>query len=187
MLLLGCWTLTPRGRDLQQLRRQTEPKNCGAQLVTNITDPKQHKLVISGEVCMWGESVDTSEIEQTIWPRATAAAEQLWTPYDNLAKDPVEVIRRLTNFRCLLNRRGVEAAPLLGLAPVEPVRTIRPIQCSTTRAMTVVVMAAFSGGFSGFEDKGRDSTGDGTQQRRIQQPRPVVSAQGLARLRGARG
>ena len=49
--------------------------------------------------------------------------EQLWTPYDNLAKDPVEVIGRLTNFRCLLNRRGVAAAPLLGLrriAPIEP-------------------------------------------------------------------
>ncbi|KAK1575658.1 hypothetical protein Q3G72_007340 [Acer saccharum] len=49
--------------------------------------------------------------------------ERLWTPYDNLAKDPVEVIGRLTNFRCLLNRRGVAAAPLLGLghiAPVEP-------------------------------------------------------------------
>ncbi|KAK1559277.1 hypothetical protein Q3G72_012727 [Acer saccharum] len=91
--------------------------------LTNITDPKQQKLVIGGEVCMWGETVDTSDIEQTIWPRAAAAAERLWTPYDNLAKDPVKVIGRLTNFRCLLNRRGVAAAPLIGLgrsAPVEP-------------------------------------------------------------------
>ncbi|KAK2635112.1 hypothetical protein Ddye_029904 [Dipteronia dyeriana] len=91
--------------------------------LTNITDPKQQKLVIGGEVCMWGETVDTSDIEQTIWPRAAAAAERLWTPYDNLAKDPVEVIGRLTNFRCLLNRRGVAAAPLIGLgrsAPIEP-------------------------------------------------------------------
>ncbi|KAK0597845.1 hypothetical protein LWI29_029147 [Acer saccharum] len=73
---------------------------------------------------MWGESVDTSDIEQTIWPQAAATAEkQLWTPYDNLAKDPVEVIGKLTNFRCLLNRRGVAAAPLLRLgctASVEP-------------------------------------------------------------------
>ncbi|KAK1557138.1 hypothetical protein Q3G72_018819 [Acer saccharum] len=47
--------------------------------------------------------------------------EQLWKPYDNLAKDPVEVIGRLTNFRCLLNRRGVAAAPLLGLGRTAPV------------------------------------------------------------------
>ncbi|TXG57417.1 hypothetical protein EZV62_018730 [Acer yangbiense] len=47
-------------------------------------------------------------------------------------------------------------------------------------------MAAFSGGFSGFEDNGRDSSGDGTLQRWIRRPRPAVSAQGPARLRGMR-
>ena len=42
--------------------------------LTNITNPKQQKLVIGGEVCMWGEHIDASDIEQTIWPRAAAAA-----------------------------------------------------------------------------------------------------------------
>ncbi len=42
--------------------------------LTNITNPTQQKLVISDEVCMWGETVDASNIEQTIWPRAVAAA-----------------------------------------------------------------------------------------------------------------
>ena len=42
--------------------------------LTNITDPKHRDLVIGGEVCMWGETVDGSDIEQTIWPRAAAAA-----------------------------------------------------------------------------------------------------------------
>ncbi|KAL5773816.1 hypothetical protein ACOSQ2_013740 [Xanthoceras sorbifolium] len=91
--------------------------------LTNITNPKQQKLVIGGEVCMWGETVDASDIEQTIWPRAAAAAERLWTPYDNLAKDPRQVFGRLKHFRCLLNKRGVAAAPLTGLgrsAPMEP-------------------------------------------------------------------
>ncbi|XP_057961121.1 beta-hexosaminidase 3 [Malania oleifera] len=91
--------------------------------LSNIIDPMQQKLVIGGEVCMWGEHVDASDIEQTIWPRAAAAAERLWTPYDKLAKNPMEVIGRLKHFRCLLNQRGVAAAPVTAPgrgAPEEP-------------------------------------------------------------------
>ncbi|CAA3022857.1 beta-hexosaminidase 3 [Olea europaea subsp. europaea] len=91
--------------------------------LTNITDPKKQALVLGGEVCMWGEHIDASDIEQTIWPRAAAAAERLWTPYDNLPKDPAQVAGRLAHFRCLLNQRGVAAAPLAGpgrAAPEEP-------------------------------------------------------------------
>uniref|UniRef100_A0A2C9UU70 beta-N-acetylhexosaminidase n=1 Tax=Manihot esculenta TaxID=3983 RepID=A0A2C9UU70_MANES len=91
--------------------------------LTNITNTEQQKLVIGGEVCMWGETIDGSDIEQTIWPRAAAAAERLWTTYDKLAKDPKRVTRRLAHFRCLLNQRGVAAAPLAGPgrgAPQEP-------------------------------------------------------------------
>ncbi|KAG6598926.1 Beta-hexosaminidase 3, partial [Cucurbita argyrosperma subsp. sororia] len=86
----------------------------------NITDPQHQKLVIGGEVCMWGENIDGSNIEQTIWPRAAAAAERLWTPYDNLAKDPNQVFARLTHFRCLLNQRGINAAPVSGLGRSAP-------------------------------------------------------------------
>ncbi|XVF30211.1 hypothetical protein REPUB_Repub16aG0038000 [Reevesia pubescens] len=88
--------------------------------LTNITDLKQQKLVIGGEVCMWGETIDGSDIEQTIWPRAAAAAERLWTAYDKLAKNPREVTGRLAHFRCLLNQRGVAAAPLAGLGRAAP-------------------------------------------------------------------
>ncbi|GLT87987.1 hypothetical protein SLE2022_060340 [Rubroshorea leprosula] len=82
--------------------------------LSNIINSKQQKLVIGGEVCIWGEHIDGSDIEQTIWPPAAAAAERLWTPYDKLAKDPSEVTGRLAYFRCLLNRRVVGAAPLSG-------------------------------------------------------------------------
>ncbi|XP_065041897.1 beta-hexosaminidase 3-like [Musa acuminata AAA Group] len=91
--------------------------------LTNISTPEQQKLVIGGEVCMWGESIDASDIEQTIWPRAAAAAERLWTPLDKLAKDPRQATGRLARFRCLLNQRGVAAAPVAGpgrTAPLGP-------------------------------------------------------------------
>lgn len=42
-----------------------------------IKNTTHQKLIIGGEVCMWGETVDASDIEQTIWPRAAAAAGKL--------------------------------------------------------------------------------------------------------------
>ncbi|KAL0402584.1 UNVERIFIED_CONTAM: Beta-hexosaminidase 3 [Sesamum latifolium] len=98
--------------------------------LTNITDPRQQALVLGGEVCAWAEHIDASDIEQTIWPRAAAAAERLWTSYEKLAKDPEQVRGRLSFFRCLLNQRGVAAAPLDGLgraAPEEPGSCFRAI------------------------------------------------------------
>ncbi|XP_006645150.1 beta-hexosaminidase 3-like [Oryza brachyantha] len=94
----------------------------------DIDNPDQQRLVIGGEVCMWGEQIDASDIEQTIWPRAAAAAERLWTPIEKIALDPRLVTPRLARFRCLLNQRGVAAAPLAGYgrtAPYEPGPCVR--------------------------------------------------------------
>ncbi|CAN0904239.1 Beta-hexosaminidase 3 [Linum grandiflorum] len=96
--------------------------------LANITNPQLHKLVIGGEVCVWGETVDMSDIQQTIWPRAAAAAERLWTSYDKIAKDPKQVTTRLTQFRCLLNERGVAAAPFVGVGRGSP---FQPGSCFT--------------------------------------------------------
>jgi hypothetical protein len=54
--------------------------------------------------------------------------ERLWTPIEKLAKDTRSVTARLARFRCLLNQRGVAAAPLAGYgrsAPSEPGSCLR--------------------------------------------------------------
>lgn len=70
---------------------------------------------------MWGETVDPSDLQNTIWPRAAAVAERLWSAAvagissaDAAMPDgsPNDVHDRLRRFRCLLLRRGVGAAPL---------------------------------------------------------------------------
>ncbi|KAG8380725.1 hypothetical protein BUALT_Bualt06G0045800 [Buddleja alternifolia] len=45
-----------------------------AEPLEGITDASEQKLVLGGEVCMWSETVDASNVQQTIWPRAAAAA-----------------------------------------------------------------------------------------------------------------
>ena len=107
---------------------------------------------------MWGETVDSSDIEQTVWPRLGAIAEKLWSSADATSCEPTSAIHartaglvhgrrgvrivagsedtdrdaernrlmtranctainsaypRIAAFRCLLNRRGVRAAPLM--------------------------------------------------------------------------
>lgn len=80
-----------------------------AEPTDGIAEENMH-LVLGGEGCMWGETVDTSDILQTIWPRAAAIAERLWSDKDQThkAKDAED---RYKEFRCLLNRRGIEATP----------------------------------------------------------------------------
>jgi len=45
-----------------------------AEPLEGIHTASEQELVIGGEVCMWSETVDTSDVQQTIWPRAAAAA-----------------------------------------------------------------------------------------------------------------
>ncbi|XP_073129204.1 beta-hexosaminidase 1 [Henckelia pumila] len=80
--------------------------------IEGITDASEKKLVLGGEVCMWAETADPSNVLQTIWPRAAAAAERLWSAEATLSSTNSTVLPRLENFRCRLTRRGVEAAPV---------------------------------------------------------------------------
>ena len=66
--------------------------------------------ILGGHGEMWGESVDESDLEQTVWPRLAAIAERLWSP--RTYADAAEALPRIQQFRCLLNRRGIHAAPV---------------------------------------------------------------------------
>ena len=54
--------------------------------------------------------MDTSDVQQTVWPRLAAVAERLWSP--RALNDTADAHDRIREFRCLLNRRGVAAAPV---------------------------------------------------------------------------
>ncbi|GAB2276657.1 Beta-hexosaminidase 1 [Dionaea muscipula] len=85
-----------------------------AEPLEGINDVTAQKLVLGGEVCMWGERADTSDVQQTIWPRAAAAAERLWSKQEALSavNANTTALSRLHYFRCLLNMRGIQAAPV---------------------------------------------------------------------------
>ncbi|KAH1038709.1 hypothetical protein J1N35_040452 [Gossypium stocksii] len=85
-----------------------------AEPLEGINNVSEQNLVLGGEVCMWGETADTSDIQQTIWPRAAAAAERLWSKREAVSARNITltILPRLQYFKCLLNRRGVQAAPV---------------------------------------------------------------------------
>jgi hexosaminidase len=67
-------------------------------------------LILGGHGEMWGETVDPSDLDQTVWPKLSAIAERLWSPRE--VRDPTDALERIEWFRCLLESRGVRAAPV---------------------------------------------------------------------------
>ena len=79
-------------------------------------------MILGGHGEMWGETVDASDLQQTVWPRLAAVAERLWSP--RFLNDTADAHDRIRSFRCLLTRRGVAAAPvdnpMARMAPTGP-------------------------------------------------------------------
>uniref|UniRef100_A0A8C7K5D3 Beta-hexosaminidase subunit alpha n=1 Tax=Oncorhynchus kisutch TaxID=8019 RepID=A0A8C7K5D3_ONCKI len=67
---------------------------------------QQKKLVIGGEVCMWGEYVDATNLSPRLWPRASAAGERLWSD-EKMTSSVIDAFPRLVDFRCRLLRYRV--------------------------------------------------------------------------------
>ena len=76
-----------------------------------VPDHLCHKI-LGGHGEMWGETVDASDLQQTVWPRLAAIAEKLWSPRDKTKSSNAREAA-LENFRCnVLMERGVAAAPV---------------------------------------------------------------------------
>lgn len=75
-----------------------------------IEDPAMQKKILGGQAQAWGETIDGSNLLNTIWPRAAALAERMWSP-DTVASANC-ALPRLQDFRQLLLARGISAAPV---------------------------------------------------------------------------
>lgn len=69
----------------------------------------QKKLILGGEACMWAESVNEYNVMSRIWPRASAAAEKLWS--NKLVNDIDDARQRIEEHTCRMNFRGIPAQP----------------------------------------------------------------------------
>jgi len=65
--------------------------------------------VIGGEPCVWSEVIDASNLDSKLWPRASAAAERLWSP---AGVKSANALIRISWHRQLLRRRGIAAKPV---------------------------------------------------------------------------
>ncbi|XP_065292296.1 beta-hexosaminidase subunit beta-like isoform X2 [Dermacentor albipictus] len=73
---------------------------------------KQKALVVGGEVGVWDDSVDRTNLIASTWPAASLAAERLWSPRH--LTDLNTAMTRLQEQRCRMLRRGLEVQPLTG-------------------------------------------------------------------------
>jgi hexosaminidase len=82
--------------------------------LAGIPASKQH-LILGGEAHMWAEQTDGVNVDGSIWPRACAAAEVLWSGAKDAQgrnRSQVEASPRLNDMRERLVARGVRAEPI---------------------------------------------------------------------------
>jgi hexosaminidase len=90
--------------------------------------PEQRKLILGGEVCMWGEHVYAGTIDSRIWPRTAAIAERFWSPEN--VRDVNDMYRRLIPTSLELENLGLthlesEGASLRELSGTENIDALR--------------------------------------------------------------
>lgn len=90
--------------------------------------PEQRRLVLGGEICMFGEHVNQQSIDSRIWPRSAAIAERFWSPSN--VTDVADMYRRLDAVSDELESVGLqhlthEDAALRELAGTEHMEALR--------------------------------------------------------------
>ncbi len=68
--------------------------------------PSQQKLILGGEVCMWGEQISPQTIDSRMWPRTAAIAERFWSP--GTVRDIPDMYRRLQIMSLRLDALGLQ-------------------------------------------------------------------------------
>ncbi|ORX81415.1 glycoside hydrolase family 20 protein [Basidiobolus meristosporus CBS 931.73] len=76
--------------------------------------------VLGGEPALWGEQIDTYNLEVQMWPRAAAAAEVLWSGYSAINYTDIfgsvkRAFPRLNEWRYRMGGRGVKGAAIAPL------------------------------------------------------------------------
>lgn len=77
--------------------------------------PNATRLVLGGEVHMWSEQTDGVNLDDMIWPRASAAGEVLWSGAKDATgqnRSQVEASPRLSEIRERMLQRGVRGGPV---------------------------------------------------------------------------
>ncbi|KAF9573712.1 hypothetical protein EC968_008112 [Mortierella alpina] len=83
--------------------------------LTDQLNAEQQRMVYGGEVCMWSEQTDSSNLDSNLWPRTAAAAEVLWSgdrDTQGEARPLLPAAKRLEAVRERLTQMGVKAAPV---------------------------------------------------------------------------
>ncbi|XP_005093305.1 uncharacterized protein LOC101855238 [Aplysia californica] len=70
------------------------------------------KKVLGGEIAFWSEYFSNENLIPLMWPRASAAAERLWSSKD--VKNLDKAAERLSEHRCRMIKRGVNAGEISG-------------------------------------------------------------------------
>ena len=72
----------------------------------SLLSPAEAARVLGGEVSLWGEEIDSSDVMQRAFTRAAAFAERMWSERAR-ASSVIEAAPRLARFTCRLKARGV--------------------------------------------------------------------------------
>lgn len=79
-----------------------------------LTDAEK-QLVLGGEAGVWSETIDSTNFDSLVWPRASAMGEVLWSGRQDAAgqnRSQYDASPRLSAMRERMVARGVGASPI---------------------------------------------------------------------------